>query len=139
MEDIEGRAMMLKNIRILIVDDFSTMRRLIKKILTDLGADDVIEAENGSNAWDILSREKINLVICDWNMPNMSGMELLEKVRADETLADIPFIMVTAEGKKDNVTAATKKGVTGYVTKPFNAESLRSKIKTMFANAAAEK
>jgi two-component system chemotaxis response regulator CheY len=130
---------MLKNIRILIVDDFSTMRRLIKKILTDLGAEDVIEAENGSNAWDILSREKINLVICDWNMPNMSGMDLLEKVRADETLADIPFIMVTAEGKKDNVIAATKKGVTGYVTKPFNAESLKSKIKAMFGNADTEK
>lgn len=130
---------MLSHAKILIVDDFSTMRRLIKKILTELGADDVKEAENGSNAWDILNQEKIDLVICDWNMPNMSGMDLLEKVRADASLAAIPFIMVTAEGKKDNVIAATQKGVTGYVTKPFNAESLRSKIKTMFGNAGSKK
>lgn len=129
---------MLKQINVLVVDDFSTMRRLIKKILTDMGAETIFEAENGANALDVLKREKIDLVICDWNMPGMTGVVLLEKVRNDERFADIPFIMVTAEGKKDNILEATRRGVTGYVTKPFGAEALRSKIKVMFGNGQKE-
>ncbi len=129
---------MLKDIRVLVVDDFSTMRRLIKKILTDIGAENIMEAENGSNALEILKREKVDLVICDWNMPSMSGVDLLGKVRADEKMANIPFIMVTAEGKKDNILEATRRGVTGYVTKPFGAEALKSKIKIMFGNGQAD-
>lgn len=129
---------MLKQINVLVVDDFSTMRRLIKKILTDMGAETIFEAENGANALEVLKREKIDLVICDWNMPGMSGVVLLERVRNDERFADIPFIMVTAEGKKDNILEATRRGVTGYVTKPFGAEALRSKIKAMFGNGHGE-
>ncbi len=129
---------MLKQINVLVVDDFSTMRRLIKKILTDMGAETIFEAENGANALEVLKREKIDLVICDWNMPGMTGVVLLEKVRSDERFADIPFIMVTAEGKKDNILEATRRGVTGYVTKPFGAEALRSKIKAMFGNGQKE-
>ncbi len=129
---------MLKQINVLVVDDFSTMRRLIKKILTDMGAETIFEAENGANALEVLKREKIDLVICDWNMPSMSGVVLLERVRNDERFADMPFIMVTAEGKKDNILEATRRGVTGYVTKPFGAEALRSKIKAMFGNGHGE-
>jgi two-component system chemotaxis response regulator CheY len=129
---------MLKQINVLVVDDFSTMRRLIKKILTDMGAETIFEAENGANALEVLKREKIDLVICDWNMPGMTGVVLLERVRNDERFADIPFIMVTAEGKKDNILEATRRGVTGYVTKPFGAEALRSKIKAMFGNGHGE-
>ena len=103
-----------------------------------MGAETIFEAENGANALEVLKREKIDLVICDWNMPSMSGVVLLERVRNDERFADMPFIMVTAEGKKDNILEATRRGVTGYVTKPFGAEALRSKIKAMFGNGHGE-
>lgn len=115
---------------ILIVDDFPIMRGIIRRMLTKrFGLTNILEAEDGVIAWDILSREKVDLVICDWNMPNMTGIALLKKIRADKRLQDLPFVMVTAEGKKENVIEATKEGVTGYIIKPFTAKDLGKKLK----------
>ncbi len=115
---------------ILIVDDFPIMRGIIRRMLTKrFGVSNILEAEDGVIAWDILSREKVDLVICDWNMPNMTGIALLKKIRADKRLQDLPFVMVTAEGKKENVIEATKEGVTGYITKPFTAKDLGKKLR----------
>ncbi len=122
---------MSRDFCILVVDDFSTMRRVIKRVLTRIGIENIIEADNGASAWEILNQQKIDAVICDWNMPNMTGVDLLEKVRSDEKFSDLPFIMVTAEGKKDFIIEATKKGVTSYITKPFSAEDLTKKLKFM--------
>lgn len=118
-------------VRILVVDDFSTMRRVIRRILRDMGLENVVEADNGKKAWELLCQGQFDIVICDWNMPRMSGLDLLEKVRSAEELAEIPFMMVTAEGKKNFILEATQKGVTGYITKPFSAEQLAGKLKTM--------
>lgn len=121
-----------KDICILVVDDFSTMRRLIKRILKELELTNIIEADNGVAAWERINEQQVDLVVCDWNMPTMTGLDLLEKLRADERFTQLPFIMVTAEGKKESVIEATKKGVTGYITKPFNAKDLERKLKTVF-------
>lgn len=122
---------MPEDLCILVVDDFSTMRRVIRRILRDMGLENVVEADNGKKAWDLLLERKFDIVICDWNMPRMSGLDLLEKVRADRSLADLPFMMVTAEGKRNFILEATRKGVTGYITKPFGAEELAGKLKGM--------
>ncbi len=122
------------DICILVVDDFSTMRRVIKKILKGIGLENVTEADNGKKAWEIINREKIDAVICDWHMPNMKGVDLLEKIRADARYADLPFIMVTAEGKKKFVMEAAEKGVTSYITKPFSSEELENALKSMLRN-----
>jgi two-component system chemotaxis response regulator CheY len=116
---------------ILVVDDFSTMRRVIRRILRDMGLENVVEADNGKKAWELLSQQRFDIVICDWNMPRMSGLDLLEKVRAEKRLAGLPFMMVTAEGKKNFIDRATRMGVTGYITKPFSAEQLAGKLKGM--------
>ncbi|GBC60050.1 response regulator [Desulfonema ishimotonii] len=125
---------MSKDICILVVDDFSTMRRLIRRILRDLGLENVVEADNGNNAWKVLNEHRVDLIICDWNMPYMTGVDLLEKVRGDEKFSDLPFVMVTAEGKKNFILEATKKGVTNYITKPFSAQDLSGKLKGMLRN-----
>jgi two-component system, chemotaxis family, chemotaxis protein CheY len=117
--------------RILVVDDFSTMRRIIKKILKGLDLTDVVEAENGAQAWEALNRQPIDLVICDWNMPEMSGMDLLEKVRADPAMAELPFIMVTAEGKGKTVVEPGQEHRTNFIAKPFKAEDLAEKLHLM--------
>jgi two-component system chemotaxis response regulator CheY len=118
-------------VRILVVDDFSTMRRVIRRILRDMGLENVVEADNGKKAWDLLRTGRFDIVICDWNMPRMSGLDLLEKIRSADDLAELPFMMVTAEGKKNFILEATQKGVTGYITKPFSAEQLAGKLKKM--------
>jgi len=119
-----------KDFCILIVDDFPIMRGIIRRMLTKrFGLNNILEAEDGVIAWDVLSRERVDLVICDWNMPNMTGIALLKKIRADKRLQDLPFVMVTAEGKKENVIEATKEGVTGYIIKPFTAKDLGKKLK----------
>jgi two-component system, chemotaxis family, chemotaxis protein CheY len=128
---ILGSCAMPEDLCILVVDDFSTMRRVIRRILRDMGLENVVEADNGRKAWDLLLERKFDIVICDWNMPRMSGLDLLEKVRADRSLADLPFMMVTAEGKRNFILEATRKGVTGYITKPFGAEELAGKLKGM--------
>ncbi|HQP30943.1 MAG TPA: response regulator, partial [Deltaproteobacteria bacterium] len=108
-----------KNMKILVVDDFSTMRRIVKNILRQLGFNNILEADDGSTGLDILQKEKIDMVISDWNMPKMTGLELLKVVRADDALRDIPFLMVTAEAQQENIIEAVKSGVNNYIVKPF--------------------
>lgn len=120
--------MMDTSIKVLVVDDFATMRRIIKGVLRQLGFDKIVEAEDGSTALDALKKEEIGLIVSDWNMPNMSGLDLLKAVRGDDGLKRIPFIMVTAEGLKENVLEAVKLGVTNYVVKPFTPEAFSEKI-----------
>ncbi len=116
------------SIKVLVVDDFATMRRIIKGVLRQMGLDKIVEAEDGSIALETLKKEEIGLIVSDWNMPNMSGLELLKAVKGDDGLKGIPFIMVTAEGLKDNVLEAVKVGVTNYVVKPFTPEAFSEKI-----------
>ncbi len=121
-----------KNIRILVVDDFATMRRIMKNILTQLGFKNIIEADDGTTALKVLQAEKIDLIISDWNMPKMTGLELLKKVRSEPAWAKIPFIMVTAEAQQDNIILAVKARVSQYIVKPFTAETLGEKIEKVF-------
>ena len=114
--------------RILIVDDYKTMLRIIRNLLAELGFKNVDEATDGSTALESLRSKKYDLVISDWNMEPMTGLDLLREVRADEQLKPLPFIMVTAESKTENVVAAKKAGVNNYIVKPFNAATLRSKV-----------
>ncbi len=116
------------NIKILIVDDFSTMRRIEKNILRQLGFKNIDEAEDGQMALQKLKSDKYDLVITDWNMPKMSGLELLKAIRADEELKHIPVLMVTAEAKKENIIDAIKAGVSNYIVKPFNAQTMKEKL-----------
>lgn len=120
------------DMNILVVDDFVTMRRIIKGSLKKIGFNNVIEAEDGHLALDELKKSKIGLVISDWNMPNMTGIELLRAIRKDKDLKDVPFIMVTAEGQRENVLHAVQEGVNNYVVKPFTPEILAEKIKKVF-------
>jgi two-component system chemotaxis response regulator CheY len=117
-----------KNMRILVVDDFQTMRRIIINLLRQLGFTNMTEADDGTTAWEKLQVEQIDLIVSDWNMPKMTGMDLLRKVRADEKHKATPFIMVTAEGKRENVIAAVQAGVSNYIVKPFNAMTLKEKL-----------
>ncbi len=117
-----------KNIKILIVDDFGTMRKVIRNLLKQSGYTNIVEAEDGAVAFKELKSQKIDFVISDWNMPNMTGYELLKAVRADDDLPRVPFLMVTAEALQDNVVQAVKAGVDDYIVKPFTAEVLGAKI-----------
>ena len=126
-----------KNLKILIVDDFATMRKVIRNLLKQGGFENVAEAEDGAAALKVLKSQPFDFVISDWNMPNMSGLELLKAVRADEELKGLPFLMVTAEALKDNVVAAVKAGVSNYIVKPFTAEVLNEKIEKIVKNLAA--
>lgn len=121
-----------KNMKILVVDDFSTMRRIVKNILRQIGFNNILEADDGSTGLDTLQNEKIGLIISDWNMPKMTGLELLKAVRADNALQDIPFLMVTAESQQENIIEAVKSGVNNYIVKPFTAETLGKKIEQIF-------
>lgn len=117
---------------ILVVDDYKTMIRIIRNLLKQLGFEDVDEAADGTEALGKMRERKYGLVISDWNMEPMTGYELLKEVRSDTTLARTPFIMVTAESKTENVIAAKKAGVNNYIVKPFNAQTLKSKIDAVF-------
>jgi len=121
-----------KEMRILVVDDFSTMRRIIKNILRQLGFNNIIEADDGSTAWETLSKDKVDFIISDWNMPKMPGIELLRKVRASEEFAATPFLMVTAEAQQENIIEAVQAKVSNYIVKPFTAETLGQKIDKIF-------
>jgi two-component system chemotaxis response regulator CheY len=131
------------NTHVLVVDDMLTMRKLVSKILKELGFTQITEAPNGADAWNILSTgtSPIGLVISDWNMPNMTGLDLLKKVRGDAKTAKLPFVMVTAEAEKHQIMAAIEAGVTNYVIKPFSAQQLQEKLaaahKKVSATAAA--
>jgi len=120
------------NIRILVVDDMSTMRRIVKSILNQLGFTNIEEAENGKQALAKLKAEKFDFVVTDWNMPEMDGLELVKAIRSDEELKHIPVLMVTAEGKKESVIEALKAGVNNYIVKPFTPEVLKEKIEKIF-------
>lgn len=117
-----------KDMTVLIVDDFATMRRIIRNILRELDFKDIVEAENGTAAVRILESQKVDLVISDWNMPKMTGLELLKWVRANEKARDLPFLMVTAEAQKENIVEAIKAGVNNYIVKPFTAAVLSEKL-----------
>jgi len=118
--------------KILIVDDFSTMRRIIKNLLRDLGFNNTAEADDGNSALPMLRAGGIQFLITDWNMPGMTGIELLKAVRADETLKTLPVLMVTAEQKREQIIEAAQAGVNGYVVKPFTASTLKEKIDKIF-------
>lgn len=121
-----------KNMKILVVDDFSTMRRIIKNLLKDLGFTNVQEADDGSTALPMLQQGDFDFVVTDWNMPGMQGIDLLRNIRADDNLKEIPVLMVTAEAKKEQIVAAAQAGVNGYVVKPFTAATLKEKLDKIF-------
>jgi two-component system chemotaxis response regulator CheY len=118
---------------ILVVDDYKTMVRIIRNLLKQLGFEDVDEASDGTEALAKMKERRYGLVISDWNMEPMTGYELLKQVRSDEQLGATPFIMITAESKSENVIAAKKAGVNNYIVKPFNAQTLKSKIDAVFS------
>ncbi|OGT19955.1 MAG: histidine kinase [Gammaproteobacteria bacterium RBG_16_57_12] len=121
-----------KNMKILIVDDFSTMRRIIKNLLRDLGFTNTTEADDGNTALPMLRNGNFDFLITDWNMPGMSGLDLLKTVRADAKLCKLPVLMVTAESKKEQIIEAAQAGVNGYIVKPFTAATLKEKIEKIF-------
>ncbi len=123
---------MNKNMRVLVVDDFSTMRKILKNILRQLGFENIVEADDGTTAWEVLNKDNIEFIVSDWNMPQMTGMELLRKVRGSEEYADIPFLMVTAEAQQENIIEAVQAKVSNYIVKPFTPETLGEKIDKIF-------
>lgn len=124
----------IENTKFLVVDDFSTMRRIVRNLLKELGFNNVQEAEDGIDALAKLRADKFDFVVSDWNMPNMTGIELLREIRADANLKHLPVLMVTAEAKKENIIEAAKAGASGYVVKPFTAATLDEKLKKIFQN-----
>jgi two-component system chemotaxis response regulator CheY len=126
------------NLKILIVDDFSTMRRIIKGLLHELGYGNVAEADDGSTALPMLQGGGFEFLITDWNMPNMPGLQLIQAVRADPRLATLPILMVTAEAKREQIIEAAKAGINGYIVKPFTANTLKEKIDKIFERVPAK-
>jgi two-component system chemotaxis response regulator CheY len=126
-----------KTMKILVVDDFPTMRRIIKNLLKDLGFENVDEAEDGAMALEKLRNGNFEFVVSDWNMPNMDGLEMLKAIRADPALSKMPVLMVTAEAKKENIIAAAQAGANGYVVKPFTAATLEEKLNKIFEKIGA--
>jgi len=118
--------------KILVVDDFSTMRRIIKNLLRDLGFQNVSEADDGNTALPMLQNGEYDFVVTDWNMPGMQGIDLLRAIRADARLAHIPVLMVTAEAKREQIIEAAQAGVNGYIVKPFTAATLKEKLDKVF-------
>ncbi len=118
--------------KFLVVDDFSTMRRIVRNLLKELGYSNVDEAEDGAMALSKLKNETFDFVISDWNMPNMDGLEMLKQIRADAAIGKLPVLMVTAEAKKENIIAAAQAGANGYVVKPFTAATLDEKLSKIF-------
>jgi two-component system chemotaxis response regulator CheY len=123
--------------KFLVVDDFSTMRRIVKGLLNELGYSDVTEADDGNTALPLLRNGSFDFLITDWNMPGMPGLELLKAVRGDPKLAKLPVLMLTAEAKREQIVEAAQAGVSGYVIKPFTAATLKEKIDKILASRAA--
>lgn len=121
-----------KDIKILIVDDFATMRRIVKNLLNELGFKNTIEADDGLTALPILMKGGIDFVVTDWNMPGMQGIDLLRKIRSEENLKHLPVLMITAEAKRDQIVEAAQAGVNGYIVKPFTAATLKEKLNKIF-------
>ena len=128
-----------KNMKILVVDDFSTMRRIVRNLLTELGFSGALiqEADDGVNAMTMLKSQPFDMVVTDWNMPNMTGIDLLRAIRAEPTLKTMPVLMVTAENNRDQIIAAAQAGVNGYIVKPFTAATLEEKLTKIFERLAA--
>ena len=124
--------------RFLVVDDFSTMRRIVRNLLKELGHTEVEEAEDGNTALARLKSDKFDFVVSDWNMPNMTGIDLLKAIRADDALKHIPVLMITAEAKKENIVEAAQAGASGYIVKPFTAATLDEKLKKIFNKMKTE-
>jgi len=122
------------NTKVLVVDDFATMRRIVKNVLKQLGYQNIEEAENGNEAYRLLQKNHHGFVVSDWNMPIMDGLEFLKQVRANPDLKDTPFLMVTAEAEKEKVVEAIKAGVNNYIVKPFTPDTLQEKIDQIFVN-----
>jgi len=120
------------DMKVLIVDDFATMRKIVRNVLKQIGFTNMTEADNGKNALKILKKENIDLILCDWNMPEMPGIDLLKAIKSDDDLKNIPFVMVTAEAQKDNIIEAVKAGVNSYIVKPFSAETVNEKLNIIF-------
>ena len=118
--------------KVLVVDDFATMRRIITNVLREIGFDSIVEAEDGNQALKILESQRIDFVITDWNMPEMSGLDLLKAIRAKSDKDELPVLMVTAEALQDNIIAAARAGVNNYIVKPFDAGTLAEKINKVF-------
>lgn len=125
------------NMKFLVVDDFSTMRRIVRNLLKELGYSNVEEAEDGAMGLAKLKSESFDFVVSDWNMPNMDGLTMLQQIRADPKLSKIPVLMVTAEAKKENIIAAAQAGANGYVVKPFTAATLDEKLAKIFEKMGA--
>lgn len=121
-----------KDLNFLVVDDFSTMRRIVRNLLKELGYNNVEEAEDGVVALGKLRKQPFDFVVSDWNMPNLDGLEMLKQIRADDKLGHLPVLMVTAEAKKENIIAAAQAGANGYVVKPFTAATLEEKMNKIF-------
>ena len=121
-----------KNMKVLVVDDFSTMRRIVKNLLRDLGFTNISEADDGNTALPMLKDGNFDFVVTDWNMPGMQGIDLLKAIRADSNLSHIPVLMVTAEAKKEQIIMAAQAGVNGYIVKPFTAATLNTKLDKIF-------
>jgi two-component system chemotaxis response regulator CheY len=128
-----------KNMKILVVDDFSTMRRIVRNLLVELGFTSTLiqEADDGNNALAMLRSQPFDLVVTDWNMPNMTGIDLLRAIRTEDALKGLPVLMVTAENNRDQIIAAAQAGVNGYIVKPFNAITLKEKLTKIFERIAA--
>ncbi|MGN2247579.1 chemotaxis response regulator CheY [Frateuria sp. GZRR35] len=128
-----------KNMKILVVDDFSTMRRIVRNLLVELGFTNTLiqEADDGNNAMTMLKTQPFDMVVTDWNMPNMTGIDLLRAIRAEPSLKGLPVLMVTAENNRDQIIAAAQAGVNGYIVKPFNAVTLKEKLTKIFERLAA--
>lgn len=121
--------------KILVVDDFPTMRKIIRQVLSQIGYRDVMEAQDGQMALEVLKQNpEVSFIISDWNMPNMTGVELLRAIRSDPIHHNVPFLMVTAEADKENIVEAVKNGANNYIVKPFNAVTLREKIEKVFSS-----
>lgn len=132
------------NTKFLVVDDFATMRKVVKKVLNELGYNDVHEAVDGKNALEVIqqassSNQPFQCIVSDWNMPNMTGLELLKSCKADPKFKDVPFMLVTAESEKDQIIEAAKAGVSEYVVKPFNAATLKEKLQRVYAKHSGAK
>jgi two-component system chemotaxis response regulator CheY len=128
-----------KNMKILVVDDFSTMRRIVRNLLVELGFSGALiqEADDGANAMVMLKSQPFDMVVTDWNMPNMTGIDLLRAIRAEASLKGLPVLMVTAENNRDQIIAAAQAGVNGYIVKPFTAATLQEKLTKIFERLAA--
>jgi two-component system chemotaxis response regulator CheY len=125
-----------RDMKILVVDDFSTMRRIVKNLLKELGFSHFDEADDGATAWPMVQTGKYDFIVSDWNMPQMTGLQLLKNVRADEKLKDTPFLLITAEAKRSQILEAAQAGVDGYIVKPFTAATLNEKIQKIFERVA---